>query len=81
MTHFREQDLFETKVLLGDSKAKVGLSFMYDQPAGLKEVRRGIDTLTTLKPPLSNKNQNIILEKKNQNINLNGKRMHREKNI
>ena len=34
----REQDLFETKVLLGDSKAKVGLSFMYDAPAGLKQV-------------------------------------------
>lgn len=33
----REQDLFETKVLLGDTKAKVGLSFMYDQPAGLKQ--------------------------------------------
>ena len=32
----REQDLFETKMLLGDSKAKVGLSFMYDCPAGLK---------------------------------------------
>jgi len=33
----REQDLFETKMLLGDSKAKVGLSFMYDCPAGLKQ--------------------------------------------
>lgn len=33
----REQDLFETKLLMGDSKAKVGLSFMYDQPAGLKQ--------------------------------------------
>lgn len=32
----REQDLFETKLMMGDSKAKVGLSFMYDQPAGLK---------------------------------------------
>jgi len=33
----REQDLFETKILMGDTKAKVGLSFMYDCPAGLKD--------------------------------------------
>jgi CBF1 interacting corepressor len=47
----REQDLYETKLLMGDSKvcqscrkeiiiifkAKAGLSFMYDQPASLKK--------------------------------------------
>ena len=38
MNLVREQDLFETKILMGDSKAKVGLSFMYDCPAGLKDV-------------------------------------------
>ncbi|XP_078485102.1 CIR protein [Ciona intestinalis] len=32
----KEQDMHETRVLMGDSKAKVGLSFMYDAPPGLK---------------------------------------------
>jgi len=33
----REQDMHETRVLMGDSKAKVGLSFMYDAPPGLRD--------------------------------------------
>ena len=41
----REQDLFETKILMGDSKAKVGLSFMYDCPAGLKDVSKSESVL------------------------------------
>ena len=33
----KEQDMHETRVLMGDSKAKVGLSFMYDAPPGLQK--------------------------------------------
>ena len=33
----KEQDMHETRVLMGDSKAKVGLSFMYDAPPGLEK--------------------------------------------
>lgn len=31
----REQDMLNNKALLGDEKAKLGLSFMYDAPAGM----------------------------------------------
>lgn len=47
----REQDLFETKILMGDSKAKVGLSFMYDCPAGLKERADELDNPLGEKQP------------------------------
>lgn len=33
----KEQDMHETRVLMGDSKAKVGLSFMYDAPPGMRQ--------------------------------------------
>lgn len=33
----KEQDMHETRVLMGDSKAKLGLSFMYDAPPGLQK--------------------------------------------
>ncbi|KAL5006305.1 hypothetical protein ScPMuIL_015111 [Solemya velum] len=32
----KEQDMYGNRALLGDQKAKVGLSFMYDPPPGLK---------------------------------------------
>jgi len=47
----REQDLFETKILMGDSKAKVGLSFMYDCPAGLKDKLEELDNPLGEKQP------------------------------
>jgi len=36
----KEQDMHETRVLMGDSKAKVGLSFMYDAPPGLQKKKQ-----------------------------------------
>ncbi|ESO09885.1 hypothetical protein HELRODRAFT_156362 [Helobdella robusta] len=33
----REQDMYANRALLGDEKAKVGLSFMYDPPPGARK--------------------------------------------
>jgi len=33
----REQEILQNKVLLGDEKAKLGLSFMYDAPVGMNK--------------------------------------------
>jgi len=33
----REQEIFSSKELMGDQKAKLGLAFMYNAPAGFKE--------------------------------------------
>ncbi len=34
----REQEVLENRVLLGDEKAKLGLAWVYDQPAMLEQV-------------------------------------------
>lgn len=33
----REQEMLENRILLGDQKAKLGLSFMYDAPPGMRK--------------------------------------------
>ena len=86
MNLIREQDLFETKILMGDSKAKVGLSFMYDCPAGLKDVSIHIKIIELLQHSFifvfREQNKRIIhLVKNNQNISSNGKRTHHVKSI
>ena len=35
----REQETLENRAMLGDEKAKMGLSFMYDAPPGAKQDR------------------------------------------
>ena len=86
MNLIREQDLFETKILMGDSKAKVGLSFMYDCPAGLKDVSFHIRSIELLQHSFilvfREPNKQIIHSVKNsQNISSNGRRTHHVKSI
>ena len=86
MNLIREQDLFETKILMGDSKAKVGLSFMYDCPAGLKDVSFHIKSIELLQHSFilvfREQNKRIIhLVKNSQNISSNGRRTHHVKSI
>jgi hypothetical protein len=37
--YLREQEMYAYRALLGDEKAKVGLSFMYDPPPGMTQGR------------------------------------------
>lgn len=38
----REQETLENRVLLGDEKARLGLAWMYDQPALMEKVSLGV---------------------------------------
>jgi len=66
----REQELFSNKQLMGDEKARLGLSFMYNPPAGM--AKQDEQQQLQQEQEIRTRDGTLIVKKKKMNQNLNG---------